>query len=347
MRANRCPQRGLSIIELTVGIAIALLVALAAATSAVSFTALQRQGVGAGAVGLGADSALAAIKNDAALAGLGFFGSSRYLCDKLDLAVGAAIVVDGTAFVPVRITPEAVGDRVDVVYADRVEAGANVLLSAGSDGTGASLQSLLPVQAADAVLLAPTGGGGTCLVRTVTGVTAGTATTPQMLAFDNTGTHNKVAFSAAPVFAEADRVAFLGRLNWNRYRRIGNTLVLERPLDGTSAVIVRNVIGLRMQYGINAAPGGTTLTGWQDATGAFAALDAGTLSRVRALRLGVVTRSPQREKPKSDGNCESSLNKPRLFGTTVEPDVADWSCYRYRVSTVVVPLRNLVLGLKS
>ena len=32
---------------------------------------------------------------------------------------------------------------------------------------------------------------------------------------------------------------------------------------------------------------------------------------------------------------------------TVEPGVADWQCYRYRESVVVVPLRNLVLGLRS
>jgi type IV pilus assembly protein PilW len=143
-------------------------------------------------------------------------------------------------------------------------------------------------------------------------------------------------------------VTLLGEVNWNRYRRDGNTLVLERPLAGTSVVVARDVIALRAEYGVSAdAAGSTTLESWVKAEDDFAALDAATLPRVRALRLGLVTRSPQREKPDADGNCSASLAKPQVFGTEVEPDVDDWQCFRYRVSTVVVPLRNLVLGLKE
>lgn len=347
---RRANQRGMSIIELMIGIVVAMLVSLAAAGSAIVFTASQRQGIGAGGAGVNAATALAAVKNDAALAGLGFFGDARYLCQDLALSDGAGVVVDGAAFAPLRITAEASGDdRVDIVYADRVESGANVLLETASDGSSAELMSLLPVAANQAVLLAPADGAGTCLVRTVTAVAASTETTPQTLSFAAAGRHNQAAFSTAPAFAERDRIALLGDLNWNRYRRIDNTLVLERPLAGGDPVVIaRNVIGLRAQYGIAAAAAGsTTLEGWQDASGGFAALNAANLPRVRALRLGLVTRSPQREKPNADGDCEASLAKPQLFGVEVEPDVGDWQCYRYRVTTVVVPLRNLVLGLKS
>ena len=54
----------------------------------------------------------------------------------------------------------------------------------------------------------------------------------------------------------------------------------------------------------------------------------------------------QREKPGADGNCEASLDKPQLFGAEIDPPEADWQCWRYRVATVVVPMRNLVLGLR-
>jgi type IV pilus assembly protein PilW len=193
---------------------------------------------------------------------------------------------------------------------------------------------------------APGSGGDTCLVRTVTAVTASTETTPQILTFGATGKHNQAEFGTAPAFGERDRITLLGEIRWNRYRREGETLVLERPLvGGEPVVLARGVVGLRAQYGV-AAAGGTTLQEWTDATGDFAALGAAELGRVRALRLGIVTRSPQREKPNASGECEASLSKPQLFGTQVEPGVDDWRCYRYRVSTVVVPLRNLVLGLK-
>jgi type IV pilus assembly protein PilW len=337
----------MSIIELMVGIVVAMLVSLAAASSAIVFTASQRQGVGVGGVGIGGSTALAAIKNDAALAGLGFFGDANYLCQNLDLSVDADVKVDGTAFTPLSVTVDGTDDRIDVIYAERVESGANVLLNAASDGSSVEVMSLMPAANNDAVLLAPAAGGGTCLVRTVTGQVASTEDSPQTLNFDNTGEHNKAAFSTAPAFAERDRIALLGSLNWNRYRRVGNTLVLERPLTGQTAVLTRNVIALRAQYGIAAnVAGATTLESWQAPTGAFATLDAATLPRVRALRLGMVTRSPVAEKPDAGGNCEASLAKPQLFGVEITPDVANWQCYRYSVSTVVVPLRNLVLGLK-
>ena len=64
----RAAQRGLSIIELMVGIVVALLVGLAATGSAVMFTASQRQGIGAGGVAVNATTVMSAIKNDVASA---------------------------------------------------------------------------------------------------------------------------------------------------------------------------------------------------------------------------------------------------------------------------------------
>lgn len=47
------------------------------------------------------------------------------------------------------------------------------------------------------------------------------------------------------------------------------------------------------------------------------------------------------------GVCRASDALPELFGEVIAPDVADWQCYRFRVTTVVVPLRNLVYGLRK
>ncbi|MCB1994347.1 MAG: PilW family protein [Burkholderiaceae bacterium] len=342
----RHAQRGLSIVELMVGLVVAMLVSIAAAGSAMMFTASQRQGIGVGGSGIGAATALAALKNDAALAGLGFFGDANYLCNTLALSTGPTLHSDSDTFTPVRITAGDDGDTIDIVYGNRVESGANVLLASASDGTSAALQSLMPTAAGQAVLLAPATPGAPCLVRTVTAVTPSTDTTPQLLTFAADGTHNQGAFTAMPTFAERDRITLIGALSWNRYRRDGNTLVLDRPLTGDTAVLTRNVIALRAQYGV-ATAGGTTLEQWVDAGDGFAVLDATTLPRVRAIRMGVVTRSPQRERPDANGNCDASLDKPQLFGVEIEPDVDDWQCWRYRVSTVVVPMRNLVLGLRE
>jgi type IV pilus assembly protein PilW len=342
-------QRGLSLIELMVGMVVALIVGLAATSSAVVFTASQRQGIGVGGVTVNVNTALSALKNDAATAGLGFFGDSRYLCASLNLGLGATAHWDGATFSPVRITRTAGLDRVDVLQASRVESGANVLLALPSTGATATLKSFLPAVVGDAVLLSPEAAGTPCLVRTVTAVVASTDDTPQQLSFAGGGTHNDAAFATNPTFSDGGGgVTLLGQLRWQRYRLDGTNLVLERPLDGASAVLARNVIAFRAQYGVSSlVPTSKTLETWEDATGTFASVDAASIARVRAVRVGVIVRSPQREKPKADGTCEASLAKPQLFGAEVEPDVSDWQCYRYRSAVLVIPLRNLVLGIKT
>lgn len=347
--AARRSQRGLSIIEVMVGIVVALLVGLAASGSAMMFTASQRQGIAAGGMAVNATTALAALKNDAASAGLGFFGDSNYLCNRLDLSIDAVKLQDNDEFTPVEVTEDGTNDRIDVVYATQIESGANVLLNSASNSTSAELMSYLPAAVGQAVLLAPAVPGPACVVRSVTAVTAPTPTALQTLTFDNTGTHNKAAFAVAPAYAERDRIALLGQVVWHRYRLDGTDLVMERPIQGDEAILARNVMALRAQYGTAAAAAGsTTLESWEDATGAtWGDLDGATLPRVRALRIGMVTRATQKDKPDAGGNCETTLVMPQLFGEDIVPDVADWQCYRYRTSVVVVPLRNLVLGTKT
>jgi type IV pilus assembly protein PilW len=349
LRHAAARARGMSIIELMVGIVVSLLVGLAAAGSAMMFTASQRQGIGTGGIAVNVGTVLAALKNDTANAGLGFFGDNLFLCNALNLSVDANVVSDADSFAPLRITRDGANDIIDAVYSSQVHAGANVLLRAASDSTSAELMSLLPVGVGQAVLLAPAAPGDACVVRTVTAVTASTDETPQVLAFAAAASHNAAAFTTAVNYPERSRVALLGELRWNRYRVINRNLVMERPMDGSSAVLARNVIGFRAQYGItDGAPNSTTINAWQNAEGVdFAALDSDAIGQVRALRLGIVTRSPQREKPDQAGNCVASDAKPVLFGVVVEPDVvADWGCYRYRTTTTVLPLRNLVMGIK-
>ena len=329
---------------------VALLVGLAATASAVMYTALQRQGIGAGATQLNANTAMSALRDDVAAAGLGFFGDRQYLCSKLNLSVGSALISDGAAFTPVALVAQSEGDSVDVVAATQVVSGANVLLNAASTGASAQLRSLLPVTAGQAVLLAPATPGNPCMVRSVSTVTDATDDTPQQLAFASSGansSYNQQTFTTNPGFADKGRVALLGGLRWSRYRRVGTELRMERPLGGDAVVLVRNVIGFRAQYGVAAsASGSTALESWESPSGSFATMSPALLPRVRALRIGLVTRSPQAEKPNpATGVCEASDALPALFGQTLTADVSNWRCYRYRTAIVVVPLRNLVMGL--
>lgn len=349
--ARRAAQRGLSIIEVMVGMVVSLLVGLAAVGSAAMFTASQRQGIGTGGAMVNSTTALNAIRDDVAAVGLGFFGDSKYLCNTLNLSVGATKLFDGTAFTPLQVTAETRGDRVDVIYATQVAGGANVLLNTPSTGATAELRSLLPTSTttgSNAVLLAPPVAGVPCTVRSVTANVAPTVFTRQQLTFANTGTHNQATFTTAPTYVVGDaadnkaRIAQLGSLRWARYRLEGTDLRLERPLTSESAVVLaRNVVAFRIQYGM-AAAGGTTLQGWESPSGSYAALTPTTLTRVKALRISAITRSAQPAKPDADGVCRTTTALPQIFGNPITADVTDWSCYRYRTVTAVVPLRNLV-----
>jgi type IV pilus assembly protein PilW len=349
---RRGPGRGLSIVEMMVSIVVALLVSLAAVNTAITFLASQRQGIAATGSSVNSAAVMAALKDDLAVAGLGFFGDSTYLCNTLNFSLNANLLSDGAVFSPLQVTRTAAGDTIDVVFGSRVESGANVRLRAASDGTSSALESFLPVAVNEAVLLAPAQPANVrpCLVRTVTAITPSTPNSAQILSFGNAGRHNAAVFANNPPFDDQGRVTQLGVLNWNRYRLDNGNLLLERPLDGTTAVIARNVISFRLQYGISAAaPGSTTLQEWahptDNAAGNFAAVDATTLPRIRALRVGLIVRSPQQEKRNAAGQCVATEERPTLWGLPAENlDDADWACWRYRTSTVVVPLRNLVLG---
>jgi type IV pilus assembly protein PilW len=239
-------------------------------------------------------------------------------------------------------------DQLDIVYGTRIESGANVLLKTATDGASAELMSYLPVMAGQAVLLSPPPlAGGPCTLRTVTANSASTDETAQLLSFGGAGSHNAAVFTVPPAYPELGRVTLLGGLAWNRYRVQGGNLILERPLDGASAVLLRNVVAFRVQYGAAAVvAGSTTLETWEDADDAFAAVNAANIGRVRALRIALVVRSPQAERRDAGGNCIASDAEPQVFGAEVTLTDADWACFRYRSANAVVPLRNIVMGLR-
>jgi type IV pilus assembly protein PilW len=345
-KSARRAQRGLSIVELMIGIVIAMLVAIAASGAAIFFNSAQRQGMGTNGALINTTTSLAALKEDLAQVGLGFFGESTFLCSNLNLSV-AGNNYSVNSFSPLQVVRGGNFDQVDVVYANEVAGGANVRLKSAT-GSLATLESYLPAAVGSAVIFAKAPpSSGRCTVRTVTQVTPATTDVPETISYDSTGSHNQVAFATPETYGSGDRVALLGDLSWQRYRVTGGNLVVERRFDNTSATLIRNVVAFRVQYGVTAV-GDTTIADWVDPSGTtWATLTPATLPRVRAVRIGVVTRSTQMERRDASGNCVATEVTPSLFGDEVSGLPADWGCYRYRSATMTVPLRNVALGLRS
>ena len=131
----------------------------------------------------------------------------------------------------------------------------------------------------------------------------------------------------------------MGNLIDRTYSTDGSGNLLLKDGGGTR-VVASDVMRLKAQYGIvNAAK---ELV-WSDT------LASTDIVRLYAARIAIVTRSPLKERPNAEGNCDTT--KSSDLGTWASIDVsknadgsanADWECYRYRAFENVIPLRNMM-----
>jgi type IV pilus assembly protein PilW len=144
-------------------------------------------------------------------------------------------------------------------------------------------------------------------------------------------------------------------------QRADNTVV---PAVATE-LIASGIVDMQAQYGI-AADGASNVTTWVNATtasgwnnptpkaGVAGLTTAGRLQDIKAVRISLLARSSQYEKPSTGagGTCDATAGSPgssgatgswstwATFNTSAYP--ADWKCYRYRAFEIVLPLRNVI-----
>jgi type IV pilus assembly protein PilW len=324
------PQRGLSLIELLVGIAVASLVGVAALGSAVFFNAAQRQAVSAAGTTASLATALSAVKVEIGAAALGFNIDGRYQCQRLNLAG----VYNDADFTPLWVERSAGSafDRLRIHFATQLAAAVPVRLAeaAGPNSATLALRSWLPATQGQQVMIAPDEPGAACTVRTVSSIAApATVGLPWSVTLEST-----TGFTAPFQYLPNATVSLVGDIE---RRTIGvnsqGQLELTSSLLGGSAALADNVIAFRVQYGVTDNTGNGI--SWEDPIGAWSTLGDTNAARVRALRLGLVARAPQRDK-----QCDASPDALTLFGETITLP-SDGACWRYRQAEVIVPLRNV------
>ncbi|HEU5435356.1 MAG TPA: PilW family protein [Telluria sp.] len=131
-------------------------------------------------------------------------------------------------------------------------------------------------------------------------------------------------------------------------------------LAGASAAassVTDNIVALKAEYGLDRRTGvnfnpelGMQVTSWSgtmpDADSDGVAGSAGDYARIAAVRIAVVARSRNPEKPSATtGLCTATTTAPTIFGGASAPvavtgDSVPWQCYRYRVFETIVPIRN-------
>ncbi len=175
---------------------------------------------------------------------------------------------------------------------------------------------------------------------------------------------NNIAYSSwNPATNTGGRVYNIGALPTAVTYAVNNSRLvsLNGFVPGDTAEIAEGIVQIQAQYGydqngdgsVGAAATSVALVNaalgqdqWADAMPA--GVPGTEWAKVIAMRLAIVARSMQAEKPDPVLGCNATQNPPvwrakgPVAGVMDVSALADWKCYRYRVFEVTVPIRNLI-----
>jgi type IV pilus assembly protein PilW len=372
---------GFSLIELMVGIGIAMLGMLVMMQVSVVFEGRKRTTTSASDAQTTGMSALFAIERDVRGAGYGVSREGALGClvrrsfqdtSPTNMALTPVTIVDGASGLPDTITTLASSKKswsVPIRLTTDFPVSANNIFVTTTVGTAVG----------DLLVLFETGKACTLVEVTalsdektqVSHVTTGSKWNP---------TSPSTVFPVGGYTPEAIAIN-MGTLSDHTYRLAGNQLVLDVYGSGSNVVstqvVASDIINLQAQYGFDTRSGARTdarVDKWSsvmlDADGNGTVGNAGDLARMVAVRIALVARSAQMERRNAAGVCDITIdsattnpvraaNNPTWMAGNIATGVlettaidvsknsdgtanANWKCYRYKVFETVAPLRNLL-----
>ncbi|WP_371323641.1 PilW family protein [Dechloromonas sp. ZY10] len=366
--SNLSSQRGLTLIELMVGVLIGML------TTVIVFHAFslneRQKRVTTGTADAQTNGALGLfmLERDLRMAGFGletdFSAKCNVTYSYYDNGSGAAGPLPGmSAVAPLVITDGGAGsDQIAVVYyADPADNNFSIPSYTTLRSTMPQPSAELNVSSTDGCkegALAIVQQAGNCMVMEITQVQdsalkiqhnpggAGTAGDPVY-----NPNNPYIVANAWPAFAKdaVVRCGFSAPLQ--RTYRISAAYQLESQDSGSAAAIslAPQIVSLQAQYGISDTAASNKVTAWVDPTGAWAAatLTRALGSRIKAVRVAVVARNSEYEKPEPGQACatttQAMLDQWSDWAEFASiKTLPDWACYRYKAFETVIPLRNVL-----
>lgn len=379
-------QKGFSIVELLIAVLIGLISIAATTTAMQRFENHHRSAVGTSESMQNGFLALFAIESDAAKAGWGLndpwlLGCPTIMLDSF-LPGGSTGYPLGSGGQPQPLVPATIlttgSSTPDTIsfYSGASNTGTGVISISGASylGDAGPISVSMPTPTflpGDLYVVAPpaTQVGRTCLIGQVSsmiignpnqilhaaGAIADTAATTRY----NVATVGATYAQDAKVFNLGPGDSMLNRGPTPTFRMwfVQNGNLMIRASDVVTGnqvadtLVVDNIVSLKAQYGI---PIGGVMT-WSstiiDADGDGTIGSPGDWQSVTAVRIAVVARSRQVDKPGANGTCTTTTAAPRVFNqggsgfsvdVVIPGDTMDWTCYRYRVFETVVPMRNTI-----
>lgn len=354
---------GMSLVELMVGMAIGLIGIIIITHLYLTNEQYKRSTTGAGTAQVNGAIALYTLERDLRMAGFGFNHSAALGCSCAGAGCSAVqYYYNGTyssppgpasgalpplAFVPVLIVQGVnAPDTLTLLFGDAPERMLPGTLSESMPQPSAEFKvdGTAGFAVNDLVLVTQ---GSTCMMTQVTQVQTSASHLQH-----NPGTslwNPAGGGSPLPAFAQGATVFNLGSPTWRTYSLANAKLQVTEILASiTSAAtplqLVDDIVDLQAQYGRDANGDGTVAAGeWTTVTPT-----SGTeWAQVIAIRLAVLGRSPNYNKPASGTVCDATTAQPTWSGGSFAAlDFATTSsqdrCYKYRVFETTVPLRNMI-----
>lgn len=343
--AKRC--KGISLVDLMVGLAIGLAAMLIILKVAVLFESRRRSSAGIADAQLNAAGAALVMARELRIAGQGLGPADALGCGIVhDLSELGAIsllpveIIDGTSGAPDRL-------RILASASPQILSSASLIAEHAASDSTMMLDSTLGIAPEHRLLLYEP--GKSCALFKATSIPLGGYRV----------VHQLSSASGLPDHTVGARVINLGSLHYLEFSIDANGyLQVNRYLSGANAwqssALASGVVSLQAQYGFDTqsgTPSSTKVIRWSDtmfdADGSGIIGDNGDLRRLIAVRLAIVVRSAER----SDQGCNASAPQwmagSASTGTLALTDISlnhvnDWRCYRYRVLQTEIPLRNLL-----
>lgn len=352
-------NRGLTLIEVMIGMVIGLIGIIIITQVYLVNENYKRSTTGAGGAQVNGAIALYTLERDLRMAGYGIAHSDALSCaDPTDPNRRLRYYYNGTYYsdilvAPVVITDGGAGpDTITVMYATGEVRNVPATLSKNMADAAAALNVDNPTgfsqNPGDLIFVSQ---GGVCTLMQVTqeGVPLHHAASGIALWNPNSPAASFTAYTQGAL------VFNLGRPVVNTYSINSNSLQLLSMFTATSSTVVQSynatpvslisdIVDLQAQYGKDDGSGGGTandgiVDGYDNATPSTAA----GWQQVLSVRIGVLARSQNYEKPDPPGGaCTATTVAPTWQGGTFAVPDGIPSCYKYRAFDTVVPLRNML-----
>lgn len=345
--------RGFSLIELMIGMVIAMMGLAAVGSMMMTFS--KKRGVVTQTMGAQDNGVMALyrLEKDLNQAGYGLMPLQRCtsITDGTNSFVPSPVIINDGGIDPDSLQISYITSNSGLFGAERVDAGGfsiSVATAVTDPANTATTVSTFPVRSTvgftprnltatpaeqgDRVVLAPIDSQGTTMVCTLTRlISVGTA-------------------SVGVAGATNGYVGNLGSFASNLYAISGTTLQLTE-FAAAANNLVDDIVFLKAQYGVAGSAASTTVAQWQSATPA-------DIKTVVAIRVGVVARSALKENEIVDAPATLSV-LPAVTGVTTMANPGTGLCgtdaatrevkctvpdtrYRYRAYSTVIPLRNVM-----